>query len=222
MYIVFFDIDASYQVFKVLSESKYITHSVFTLYCVDCLPTEKCIGYVGKVVKAVLPFGWEKYVFIRFQIGGFRKNDIVVVSGTMKPYRGVLAFYGGYDYAILSSKLEGKMEDFYRNLYYSFRKEILDTMNEFKENIEKNIDVINDITKKFTEILKRYDEYLSRTVGLLSKGSEALVLSEAGLVQLTSPPPTPPAPTPPTPPSPPVPKKGILEKIKSLFRRGKE
>jgi len=218
MYIVFFDIDASYQVFKVLSESKYITHSVFTLYCVDCLPYEKCNGYVGKVVKAVLPFGWEKYVFMRFQIGGFRKNDIVVVSGTMKPYRGVLVFYGGYDYAVFSTKLEGKMEVFYRNLYYSLRKEITDTLDELKENIEKKIDVINDITKKFTDILRKYDEYLSKTVGLLSKGPETLTLLETGLVQLTSPPP----PAPPTPPSPPPPpKRSIWDRIKSFFRRGR-
>jgi len=219
-YLVFFDIDASYQVFKLLSESKYLTHSTLSLYTVDCVPREKCGGYIDKVVRAILPYGWERYVFMRFQIGRlFRKSDIIIVSGRLKPYRGILAFYPGYDYPVLSAKLEGKMEAFYRNLYYEFRKEIMDTLDELKENIEKRIDIVNDITRKFIDILKKYDEYLSRSVGILSKGSEALTLAEAGLIGLTTPPP----PTPPAPPSPPPPppKRGIIERIKSFFRRGR-
>jgi len=219
-YLVFLDIDASYQVFKVVSESNYLTHSVFILYAVDCLPREKCAGFLGKVVRALIPFGWDRYIFMRFRIGRFGKSDIVVLSGSLKPLRGYLVFYPGYEYPVFSSKLEGKMEDFYRNLYYSFKTEITSALDELKENLEKNVATLGDITKRFTDILKKYDEYIRKSVGMLSRGSEALTLLETGLVQLTSPPPPAPPAPPTTPPTPP--KRGLIERIKSLFRRGRE
>jgi len=219
-YLVFLDIDASYQVFRVISENNYLTHTVFILYTVDCLPREKCTGYLEKVVRALIPFGWDRYIFMRFTIGRFGKNDIVVISGSLKALKGYLVFYPGYEYPVFTEKLEGKLESFYRDLYYAMRKDMMEALDSLKQDLEKNVDTLADITKKFTDILKKYDEYVSKSIGLLSRGSEALTLLETGLVQLTSPPPpAPPTPTTPPPPQPP-PKKSIWERIKSIFRRG--
>jgi len=219
-YLTFFDVDGTYQVFKVISESNYLTHSVLNLYTVECLPKEKCRDYIGKLVRAILPYGWDRYIFMKIVVGKWARKEITVLSGTLKPFRGYLAFYPGYEYPVLLSKLEGKLPDgFYRDLYYSFRSEISEALDRLKEDIEKNIATISDVTKKFTEILSKYDEYLSRSIGILSRGSEALTLIETGLVQLTAPPPPAPPTPPPSPPTPP-PKKGILERLKSLFRRG--
>jgi len=219
-YLIFFDVDGTYQVFKVISESNYLTHSVINLYTVECLPREKCRDFIGKLVRAILPYGWDRYVFMRFVLGRWAwRSDVMVLSGALRPFRGYLAFYPGFEYPIFLSKLEGKIpEGFYRDLYVKFRSEISEALDRLKEDIEKNIATVSDVTKKFTEILSKYDEYLSRSIGILSRGSEALTLIETGLVQLTAPPP----PAPPTPPPspPPPPKKGILERIKSFFRRG--
>jgi len=215
-YLVFLDINGVVQVFKILNEEKYLTHTIYSVLCVDCLPHEACSGFLEKVVRIILPFGWDRYIFMQYRI---KRNEFIGISGGVYPYKGYLAFYPGYEYPVFLDLLGGKrsVESVYREMYMKMNSYINEILTKFKEDLEHNLKTIDDITNAFRDIYKKINDYMERSLGFVARGPESLLLAETGLMQITSPPPpTPPAP--PTPPPPP-PKPSLLQRIAGFFKR---
>lgn len=213
LYYIFFDLDGSLQVVRVVSETRFLTHRVMESVIVDCLPSEKCHGIIEKLVKVVVPNDIDRYIFAQFTAC---KANFYIVSGVLKAYKGYLAFFPAYDYGTFINTLsKGGIEQYYRDLYVKSMDYVKSLLDRFKTDMERNLDHVDKITESYRDILKKFNEYMEKTVGFIARAPETLTIAEAGLAQLTAPPPPPAPPAPPTPP----PKPSFIEKVKGFFGR---
>jgi len=221
--ITFLDASAKQITFKVVSRTVYRTYTMIYAICIDCLPEDECEDIRGRVVRILLPYGYENYIVMNIKIPRFKGIDnIFVISGTVKAHKGYLTFIPAYDFSTFLTILSGEKDccSIYRDLYLKTKDQILSMLDKFKNDLVNNLDTVEKITNEFRELYKRMNMFLERTLGLVSRGSEALILGELGITKMmetVSPPP----PVPPSPPipSPPPPKPSLIERIKSLFRK---
>ena len=195
VYYCFIDLDGSSITIKVVDREDYLSHTEFRAVVVDCVPSVKCKDLKGMEVN-VLAVDIERYIFNKVALERFNFVDVIyLVSGTLKPLKGYLVFIHGLPYNVLVNRLsvEGR-EVFYRDLYYSMRASLEGLLNELKDIAESNIKTLDDVIKKFSEIYKSYNEFLTKSLGFVAKGPEAVVAAEAQLAMLQQALATPPSP----------------------------
>ena len=179
----FFDVDGSSISVRELYRTRYPTHDEIRAVVIYCVPINKCEELLGKEV-TILAVDLEDFVFNKIEIPRpfFRKDEVYIVSGTLKPHQGNLVFIYGLPYGILINRLsvEAK-EPYYRELYLLSRAELLKAMNSLKEDLEKDIATIAGVAEQCKEIIKKYNDFIARTFGFVARGPEGLQAIEAAL-----------------------------------------
>ena len=209
----FFDLDGSSIAIREVYRKRYRTHDEIRGIVIDCVPIDKCVNLLGKEI-TILATELEEFVFTKVEIPRtfFRKDEIYVVSGTLKPWKGAMIFVFGLPYFMFTRKLSSGGEELYfRDLYYKAREQMHNELEKLKESIINEIDLGAKSVEVCKEIIKKYNELFIKTFGFIAKGPESLQAVEAALTlvpQLRS---EQAAPTPP-------PKPRRFAKLKSMIR----
>jgi hypothetical protein len=90
-YIVFYDIDGSYWVLKVLQRINRIGAEEIVGVVNYCVPGAMCANLIGKVVR-VLAVDLDYYIYMYMPFG---RNEVIVVSGGLAPKQGYLVYLKG-------------------------------------------------------------------------------------------------------------------------------
>jgi len=179
----FFDLDGSSIAIKEVYRKRYRTHDEIRGIVIDCVPIDKCVNLLGKEI-TILATELEEFVFTKVEIPRtfFRKDEIYVVSGTLKPYKGVMIFVFGLPYFVLTRKLSSNKEELYfRDMYYKAREQMYNELEKLKEFLIKEIDLSSKSVDVCRDIIKKYNELFVKTFGFIAKGPESLQAVEAAL-----------------------------------------
>ena len=176
-YIVFYDLDGSYWVLKVMQRINRISVEEIVGVLSYCVPRAMCAGIIGKVVR-VLAVDLDYYIFMYIP---FKKHEIVVVSGGLAPKQGYLVFLKGLRPQDIAERLsKGGHEIFYRDLYYSTLASISDYEKSCRDTIKQVMESLRDAVKASKELAQNVSRYTAETLGFVAK-PEAMIAAETAL-----------------------------------------
>jgi hypothetical protein len=209
-YYVFFDLDGSYWVVKVLRRFNRITFEEITGIVKACFPSFMCDKMLGKVA-TIVGVDIDYYMFMYIPVD---RGEIRVVSGGLKPRHGSLVFIKGLrQQDIVSSLSKENKEIFYRDLFYNVISSISDYEKNCRETVESILSSFKDIVNNAKKVAVETARLTAESLGFVAR-PEAILLAETQLAMGR-----PPSPPPPSPPSPqPVPLwRRIVEKLEVCF-----
>ena len=214
IFYVFLDLDMSLVCLKVSGKRFLPTHIELSGIITYYYPDTKLDRRVRSGRVKVLAVDLDRYTIAVFR-SGF--NTYYVVSGTLRPYKGYLAFVPGLPFSEVSRRLSSdRYEIYYREEYLK----LLGSVEVFRDSVLRDLAKLNEslpkLSSSYSEIIKNLYDYIEKTLGFMARSPEAIASIENLMIASTAPaPPTPTSPPTPTPPSPP--RKSIWERIRGLF-----
>jgi len=217
----FFDLDGGSITVREIHRTHYPTHDVIRGIVIHCTPIERCLDFLGKEV-TIEAAELEDFVFNRIEIplAFFRKIEVYNISGTLEPYQGTFHFVYGLPSTIFINRLsiEDK-EVFYRRMYLNAISRISGIMQSLDEESEKNIKTLTAVVQSCKDIIRKYNELMARTFGIVATGPEGLMAME-GVLSMLQPPSPPQQQAAAQAPSPrPSRAKQLLSKVGSFIKR---
>jgi hypothetical protein len=176
-YIVFYDLDGSYWVLKVLHRINRIGAEEIAGVVSYCVPRAMCANLIGKVV-SVLVVDLDYYIFLYVPFG---RNEVIVVSGGLAPKQGYLVYLKGLRPQDIADRLSGgRQELFFRDLYYTTLATIGDYEKSCKDTVIQIMENYRDAVKSAKEIAQNVTKYTAETLGFVAK-PEAMIAAETAL-----------------------------------------
>jgi len=179
----FFDIDGTSISVKEIERVRYGTHDEIRAIVIYCVPINKCENLQGKEV-TILVTELEDFIFNKIEIPRwfFRKDEVYIVSGTLKPHQGKLVFVYGLPYGLLINRLNVEdREVYYRNLYLLANAKFVEAIKKLREDVEKDVANISAVVTYCKDIVRKYNELFVKTFGFVAKGPESLLATESAL-----------------------------------------
>jgi hypothetical protein len=176
-YIVFYDLDGSYWVLKVLQRINRIGAEEIVGVVSYCVPRAMCDNLIGKVVR-VLAVDLDYYIFMYMPFG---RNEVIVVSGGLAPKQGYLVYLKGLRPQDMTARLSGgKQELFFRDLYYTTLASIADYEKSCSDTIKQILESYREAVKSSKEIAQNVTKYTAETLGFVAR-PEAMMAAESAL-----------------------------------------
>jgi len=176
-HIVFYDLDGSYWVLKVLQRINRIGAEEIVGVVSYCVPRAMCANLIGKAVR-VLAVDLDYYIFLYMPFG---RNEVIVVSGGLTPKQGYLVYLKGLRPQDMAARLSGgNKELFFRDLYYTTLASIADYEKSCSDTIKQIMESYRDAVKSVKEIAQNVTKYTAETLGFVAK-PEAMIAAETAL-----------------------------------------
>ena len=176
-YIVFYDLDGSYWVLKVLQRINRIGAEEIFGVVSYCVPRVMCGKLLGKAVR-VLAVDLDYHIFMYMPFG---RNEVIVVSGGLAPKQGYLVFLKGLRPQDMTSRLSGDgKEVFFRDLYYTTLASIGEYEKSCKETVKQIMENYRDAIKSVKEIAQNVTKYTAETLGFVAR-PESMIAAETAL-----------------------------------------
>jgi hypothetical protein len=214
-HIVFYDLDGSYWVLKVLQRINRIGAEEIVGVVRYCVPRAMCADLIGKVVR-VLAVDLDYYIFLYMPFG---RNEVIVVSGGLSPKQGYLVYLKGLRPQDIAARLSGgNKELFFRDLYYTTLASIADYEKSCSDTIKQIVESYREAIKASKLVAQNVTKYTAETLGFVAR-PESMMAAEAAMtvarqVQEMAARAAAPVTTPLPAPS----KPRLVERLKGLFR----
>jgi hypothetical protein len=217
-YIVFYDLDGSYWVLKVLQRINRIGAEEIVGVVGYCVPRVMCSNLIGKVV-SVLAVDLDYYIYMYIP---FKSSEVLVVSGGLGAKHGYLIYQKGLKPQEISERLSGgKQELFFRDLYYTTLSSIAEYEKSCSDTIKQIMESYREAINASKQVAQNVTKYTAETLGFIAR-PEAMVAAESALTiarELATRAAAPVAPVAPAAPAPaPSPAKPLFERLKGLLK----
>jgi len=182
----FFDVDGTSITVREMYRTRFPTHDEIRALVIHCAPVSKCEDFIYKEI-TIMAAELEDFIFSKIEIPRpfFKKDEIYMVSGTLKPHEGYFMFVFGLPYPTLIKRLNVEdKEAYYRRLYLLARTEMSKVLEKLNEEVEHTIKTASSVGESCKEIVKKYNDLFIRMFGFVAKGPEALTAAEASLTMV--------------------------------------
>jgi hypothetical protein len=176
-YIVFYDIDGSYWVLKVLQRINRIGAEEIVAVVSYCVPRAMCANLIDRVVR-VLAVDLDYYIFMYMPFG---RSEVIVVSGGLSPKQGYLVYLKGLRPQDIATRLsKGGQELFFRDLYYSALASISDYEKSCSDTIKQIMESYREAIKASKVVAQNVTKYTVETLGFVAR-PESMMAAEAAI-----------------------------------------